>query len=129
MATDLDNLIDATKKLLAPINAKINALGPNDPQIPAFNEQAEALGDLLDNLDTMAVDDAIASAQQAVDQLKGATTALNGALATVQDIKDVINCAALTVSLGAAIAAGDPGKVITAGANLYNAIDKVTAKT
>ena len=122
MAIDLGDLADAVKRLLDAVNAQRTACNYAGPNAAALKQQAHDLGDLIETLDTLAVAQAIDDSQPAVKQLQDTTSALNDALATVQDIKDVINWAALTVNLGAAIASGDPGQVITAGTNLYNAI-------
>ena len=71
---------------------------------------ATAIQDTLDNLD------------QTVKRITKTTTAARAAIATLQDIGKAVTIGASLIALGTAIAAGNPGGILTAIQNTNDAI-------
>ena len=80
----------------------------------ALTEEEYTLLDYSQSLVTYAVGAILDDAQISLDQIKKATQEANNAIETAQDIKKALGIASALVTLGAAIAAGNPSGIASA---------------
>ena len=83
---------------------------------------ASQLGDEVDHLTAMAIQQSLADLQDTFSHLKGVTAGVNDAVAHLGEVRKVLTVAAALVSLGAAVASKDPGTVFAALKDTFTAI-------
>ena len=117
-AISLGDLADAHQALAEKLDAQQSALNYRGTQAAELGRKSANLSAQASALRTLVVAAAIANRADAVAALKKATDDAKSATDTLKDAAEAIEVAGLLLSVGAAVASGNPTAIIAAGLQL-----------
>jgi hypothetical protein len=120
---DFSDLADACQALAENLDEEQIALNYAGPYAVTLGKLSTNLSAQASTLRTLAVAEAIKQNNEAVTALANATTAANNAAGKLKQAASAIQIAGLALSLGAAVISENPGSIISASSNLFNAVN------